>query len=219
MDEIDNIRKSDARSAVGGQKINVSSLGKTSISDRKAKKTNLLQDSLPQVEVKTLRGEVRRKIADIKAQARLGQISEAVRALNELEEELHKDNVKEFDSKIQSVITEFGLRQTLKVVKSASKNAISTTQRLLISGKFADAKRQYAVESNSEMVKVCSDFIRSKRDVKSFASGLESTKRNHDVANKQYVVKELENHLELYQKYGVDSTEIENLIEQYKLIK
>lgn len=219
LDEIDNIRKSDARSAVGGQKKNVSSLGKTSISDRKAKKTNLLQDSLPQVKVKTLRGEVRRKIADIKAQARLGQISEAVRALNELEEELHKDNVKEFDSKIQSVITEFGLRQTLKVVKSASKNAISTTQRLLISGKFSDAKRQYAVESNSEMVKVCSDFIRSKRDVKSFASGLESTKRNHDVANKQYVVKELENHLELYQKYGVDSTEIENLIEQYKLIK
>lgn len=215
FEEIENMQKSETQSALGGQRINVNS----SVSGQKIKQAKLLQNTQPQVDIKTLRGEVRRKIADIKAQARLGQISEAVCALTELEEELHKDNVKEFDSKIQSVIIEFGLRKDFKVTKSVPKDTISATQRRLISGKFADAKRQYAVEGNSDMVKVCSDFIKSKRDVKSFTSGLESTKRNHDVANKQYVVKKLENYLELYQKYGVDSTEIENLIEQYKLIK
>lgn len=217
--EIENLQKNEVQSSAGDQrkKVDYSDKPINSLHDKKS--TAGGEDVHQQVVVRALKHDVKRKIADIKALARTGRGSEALAALNELEIDLHKDKVTEFDLKIQTIRQEWGMMQKSNEDKSSPKSVTSAAERMLISGKFADAKRQYAAEGNSEMAQICSKFIRSKRDIKAFASGVDSSVCNHDLANKSHVLKELENYLLLYRKYGVDSTEVEKLIGQYKLIK
>ena len=96
---------------------------------------------------------------------------------------------------------------------------MSSAEKLLQKGQFAEAKRKFASEEgNSEMAQVCSKLIRAKRNIASYVSGIDSVRRSHNVTSKQNAIKELENSLALYRQYGLETIDIEQLIEQYKTI-
>ena len=90
--------------------------------------------------------------------------------------------------------------------------------QMLQKGQFAEAKRKFASEGNSEMAQACSKLIRAKRSIASYVSGLDSVRRSRNVTSKQNAIKELENSLALYRQYGLVTKEIEQLIERYKSI-
>lgn len=173
----------------------------------------------PQIDMRSFGREVSRKLAEIKAHARLGRINEAVDALDELIRDLQKKNVKEFDAKIQAIVSDYGLKRNTENVAKATSNSISAAEVMLKNEKFAEAKRQFAAEGNSEMAQVCSSFIRAKRKMMACASGIDSVRRTHNAQSIKNVIKELEGSLLLYRKYGVNSNDLEELIEQYKMIK
>ena len=95
---------------------------------------------------------------------------------------------------------------------------LTEAEKLLVAGQFAEAKRKFASEGNSEMAQACSKLIRAKRSIASYASGLDSVRRSRNVTSKQNAIKELENSLALYRQYGLVTKEIEQLIERYKSI-
>ena len=173
----------------------------------------------PQIDMRSFGREVSRKLAEIKAHARLGRINEAVDALDELIRDLQKKNVKEFDAKIQAIVSDYGLKRNTVNVAKATSNSISAAEVMLKNEKFAEAKRQFAAEGNSEMAQVCSNFIKAKRNMMAYASGIDSARRTHNAQSIKNVIKELEGSLLLYRKYVVNSNDLEELIEQYKMIK
>ena len=102
---------------------------------------------------------------------------------------------------------------------ASAKKTKSEAEKMLQKGLFAEAKRKFASEEgNSEMAQVCSKLIRAKRNIASYASGIDSIRRSHNVTSKQNAIKELENSLALYRQYGLATAEIEQLIKQYKTI-
>ena len=205
--------------------------------DRVVKKTSLSEEKQrpvlnpiseypkksPVVDLKKLRRELHREMADIKALLRIGRKDDAVVALEKLEVRLQHDNIHEFDSGLADIRKEYGLNEgvIIKEEKPAvsAKKAMSSAEKLLQKGQFAEAKRKFASEEgNSEMAQVCSKLIRAKRNIASYVSGIDSVRRSHNVTSKQNAIKELENSLALYRQYGLETIDIEQLIEQYKTI-
>lgn len=175
------------------------------------------------VDLRKLRRELHREIADIKALVRTGKKDDAVYSLNELENRLHNDNVHEFDADFTALRKEYQLNvgtmeKTESHVSSAKKN-ISEAEKMLLQGQFAEAKRKFASEEgNSEMAQACSKLIRAKRNIASYVSGVDSVRRSRNMTSKQNAIKELENCSALYRMYGLETAEIEQLIEQYRII-
>ncbi len=177
----------------------------------------------PIVDLKKLRREFHRKTADIKALLRTGRKADAVIALEELEVHLHHDKVHAFDSGLADIRKEYGLNDAVNIIGdnpvASAKKTKSEAEKMLQKGLFAEAKRKFASEEgNSEMAQVCSKLIRAKRNIASYASGIDSVRRSHNVTSKQNAIKELENSLALYRQYGLGTIDIERLIEQYKTI-
>lgn len=176
----------------------------------------------PVVDLKKLRREFHRKTADIKALVRTGRKDDAVIALEKLEVRLHHDNIYEFDSDLADIRKEYGLNDAVNVKRdipvAPAKKTMSDAEKMLQKGQFAEAKRKFASEGNSEMAQACSKLIRAKRSIASYASGLDSVRRSRNVTSKQNAIKELENSLALYRQYGLVTKEIEQLIERYKSI-
>ena len=177
----------------------------------------------PVVDLKKLRRELHMEMADIKALLRTGRKDDAVVALEKLEVRLHHDNVHTFDSDLADIRKEYGLNYAANVKRDSpvapAKKTKSEAEKMLQKGLFAEAKRKFASEEgNSEMAQVCSKLIRAKRNIASYASGIDSVRRSHNVTSKQNAIKELENSLALYRQYGLETIDIEQLIEQYKTI-
>ena len=177
----------------------------------------------PVVDLKKLRREFHRETADIKALVRTGRKDDAVIALEKLEMRLHHDKVHAFDSDLADIRKEYGLIDAVKIILdnpvASAKKTKSEAEKMLQKGLFAEAKRKFASEEgNSEMAQVCSKLIRAKRNIASYASGIDSIRRSHNVTSKQNAIKELENSLALYRQYGLETIDIEQLIEQYKTI-
>ena len=176
----------------------------------------------PVVDLKKLRREFHRETADIKALVRTGRKDDAVIALEKLEVRLHHDNIYEFDSDLADIRKEYGLNDTVNVKRdipvAPAKKTMSDAEKMLQKGQFAEAKRKFASEGNSELAQACSKLIRAKRSIASYASGLDSVRRSRNVTSKQNAIKELENSLALYRQYGLVTKEIEQLIERYKSI-
>lgn len=177
----------------------------------------------PVVDLKKLRREFHRETADIKALVRTGRKDDAVIALEKLEVRLHHDKVHAFDSDLADIRKEYGLIDAVKIILdnpvASAKKTKSEAEKMLQKGLFAEAKRKFASEEgNSEMAQVCSKLIRAKRNIASYASGIDSIRRSHNVTSKQNAIKELENSLALYRQYGLETIDIEQLIEQYKTI-
>ena len=177
----------------------------------------------PVVDLKKLRREFHRETADIKALVRTGRKDDAVITLEKLEVRLHHDKVHAFDSDLADIRKEYGLIDAVKIILdnpvASAKKTKSEAEKMLQKGLFAEAKRKFASEEgNSEMAQVCSKLIRAKRNIASYASGIDSIRRSHNVTSKQNAIKELENSLALYRQYGLETIDIEQLIEQYKTI-
>lgn len=177
----------------------------------------------PVVDLKKLRRELHREMADIKALLRTGRKDDAVVALEKLEVRLQHDNIHEFDSGLADIRKEYGLNEGVIIKEEppavSAKKAMSSAEKLLQKGLFAEAKRKFASEEgNSEMAQVCSKLIRAKRNIASYVSGIDSVRRSHNVTSKQNAIKELENSLALYRQYGLETIDIEQIIEQYKTI-
>ena len=176
----------------------------------------------PVVDLKKLRREFHRETADIKALVRTGRKDDAVIALEKLEVRLHHDNIYEFDSDLADIRKEYGLNDAVNVKRdipvAPAKKTMSDAEKMLQKGQFAEAKRKFASEGNSELAQACSKLIRAKRSIASYVSGLDSVRRSRNVTSKQNAIKELENSLALYRQYGLVTKEIEQLIERYKSI-
>ena len=204
--------------------------------DRVVKKTSLSEEKQrsvpkpisedpkksPVVDLKKLRREFHRETADIKALVRTGRKDDAVIALEKLEVRLHHDNIYEFDSDLADIRKEYGLNDAVNVKRdipvAPAKKTKNDAEKMLQKGQFAEAKRKFASEGNSELAQACSKLIRAKRSIASYDSGLDSVRRSRNITSKQNAIKELENSLALYRQYGLVTKEIEQLIERYKSI-
>ena len=193
------------------------------------------------VDVKSIKREIRREIfpainqrmsrQDYKgASELLESVKENIKkySINDLD-----DKIKEFESRIKEGLLATHNDSTNKkkernVVQPKEKTAgvksdaaiartSSVELKLIQDGKFKDAKQKYASAGNAEMVKVCSDFIKSKRNIKIFQDSLEINLRNNNQKTKQQVLKELKQYRVLYKQYNVDTTEIDELLKQYNL--
>ena len=174
------------------------------------------------VDLKKLRREFNRETADIKALARIERKEDATAALEKLEVQLHNDDIHEFDADLSDIRKVYGLGSatTKKMETSVSaKNEMTKAEILLHKGLFAEAKRKFALEeSNSEMAQACSKLIMTKRNIDSYAHDIDTVRRNKNKTSKLKAIKELENCMAIYRLYGLNTTEIEQLIEQYKSI-
>lgn len=153
--------------------------------------------------------KIKEKIAEAKAKARLGNKELAIEILDSQKKELHSIGVRDFDMQIDECIESINNGLTIK--PSEPKPKLSEGQKMIIEGKFAEAKSFFAREENSAMVKVCNEFIKSKRiiDIYSRAKG-------NAVAS---ALKDLSSVLELYKEYKLDTTTVVDLINKYKKSK
>ena len=176
-----------------------------------------------EIDIKKIRREMRRKVADVKALCRNGRKEEAMKAISEIEKSLHGNNIKEFDEELENIKKEHPLfqkeSQANPQTTPKTKETKSDAEHLMQKGLFAEAKRMFASKvSNSEMAQVCSKLIRAKRNIEQYASGFESVKRSHNATSKQNAIKALEVCLALYKKYNLTTKDIEELIGKYKTI-
>ena len=174
----------------------------------------------PVVDLKKIRREFHRETADIKALARTGRKDDARIALHKLETRLHRDELKEFDAALTDIRKQYGLENAgaVKKEENPAKKKKSEAEMLLQKGLFAEAKRIFAEEGNSEMAQACSKLIKAKRNIASYVSGIDSVRRSRNMTSKQNAIRELENCSALYRLYNLETAEIEQLIEQYKTI-
>lgn len=174
----------------------------------------------PVVDLKKIQREFHRETADIKALARTGRKDDARIALHKLETRLHRDDIKEFDAALTDIRKQYGLENAgaVKKEENPAKKKKSEAEMLLQKGLFAEAKRIFAEEGNSEMAQACSKLIRAKRNIASYVSGIDSVRRSRNMTSKQNAIRELENCSALYRLYNLETAEIEQLIEQYKTI-
>ena len=174
----------------------------------------------PVVDLKKIQREFHRETADIKALARTGRKDDARIALHKLETRMHRDDIKEFDAALADIRKQYGLENAgaVKKEENPAKKKKSEAEMLLQKGLFAEAKRIFAEEGNSEMAQACSKLIRAKRNIASYVSGIDSVRRSRNMTSKQNAIRELENCSALYRLYNLETAEIEQLIEQYKTI-
>lgn len=69
------------------------------------------------------------------------------------------------------------------------------------------------------MAQLCSKLIESKRTVCLYQNTLEETKNNNNKTTAETAVRELRSLLKTYNKYNINSTDIEELINNFKIIK
>lgn len=167
--------------------------------------------------------EVRRQIAEAKAYIRKGDMMAAETLLTTLKKTMNDKGIFFFDNAIDDVLATIRMlsqRVSTSMPSNDDTNTKNLTEaeKLLVAGQFAEAKRKFASEGNSEMAQACSKLIRAKRSIASYVSGLDSVRRSRNVTSKQNAIKELENSLALYRQYGLVTKEIEQLIERYKSI-
>lgn len=181
--------------------------------------------------------EVRTTIADIKGKIRIKDYNTADSLLSSLELELHKVGMYDYDGQLEKIKKEIVFNDQKPIVKPHGEakakpqidntkvktevkatNKMSPAERLLIQGKFADAKRTFASEGDSKMAQVCSDFIKSKRVIEQYKMGLEAAKRNQNRTTIANALRDLEKYRKLYKDYNVDYNELEIIINNYKSI-
>jgi len=177
------------------------------------------------VDSKKFQKEVRITLANVKGKIRTGDISGAITCIHLLENKLHKAGIDAFDREIAEIRTLIPISSSPKATANNTKrtkevvNKASKAESLLLAGKFAEAKKTFAAEGNSEMAQVCSEFIKSKRAIALYKSGIDSAKRNHNKTTISSILRELDRLLRLYKKYEVDTTELEKLINTYNSIQ
>lgn len=167
--------------------------------------------------------DVRITLANAKGKIRNGDSNGALTSIIQLEEKLHTVGVDAFDKEIAEVrklipvtTPKTGPCKTNQKEKEVSN--ISKAEKLLSSGRFAEAKKEFAAEGKSEMAQVCSELIKSKRAIALFQSGLDYARRNQNNTSISNTLRDLDTILRLYRKYEVESKELDDLINNYKSI-
>ena len=168
--------------------------------------------------------EVRTKIAAAKAKIRKGDSASAISSLNALKKDLNAKGIFDFDKNIDEVLNSIVIPDVTttsdsKVRKQLDVKKLSEAEKLLSAGNFTEAKRAFAGEGNSVMAQVCSELIKSKSTITLYQSGFESAKRSSNKTTAVTAIRELSNLLKMYKTHGVDTTTIEELINNYKSIK
>ena len=168
--------------------------------------------------------DVRRQIAEAKASIRKGDIGAAETSMTTLKKAMNDKGISFFDNSIDEVLATICM-SSQQVSTSMSSNDSTTikprteAEKLLVKGRFVEAKRAFASEGNSAMAQLCSELIRSKRTVSLYQNELEKTKQSYNKSAARTAVRELTNILNTYKKYNINSTEIEVLINSFKTIK
>ena len=178
----------------------------------------------PKEDWKKYQRDVRRRIAEAKAMIRKGDLKEATNSLTSLKKEMNDKGISEFDNGIAEALKE--IPETTKTSTSGKttntkveSKKLSEAEKLLASGKFPEAKRAFASEGNSTMAQVCSEFIKSKRTINLYQSGLDSAIRSKNKNTTATAIRKLSSLLKIYKTHNIDSTIIEELINKYKTIK
>ena len=153
-------------------------------------------------------------MAEAKAKARCGNKEEAVNIAKTLLARLHADGERSFDEEITTFISE----HTAPVQKPKPAQ-VSRATKLLQDGRFAEAKKEFAKEQNSEMAQVCTSLIKSTKTIEMYSSGLESVKRNKNKSAVALALKALTETRQLYDKHNIDTQKIDSLITEYKQLK
>lgn len=193
--------------------------------------------AVSQVDPKKYQREVRTTIAEIKGKIRIKDYSTASSLLSSLESKLHKVSVFNYDVQLEETKKEIVITTPQQMVKPRGEakakpqidntkaktevkaaNKLSPTEKLLIQGKFVDAKRAFAADGDSRMAQVCSDFIKSKRVIEQYKMGLEAAKRNKNRTTIANALRDLEKFKKLYKDYNVEYNELEIIINNYKSI-
>lgn len=207
------------------------------VSHKGTPKEEVIKTPVPKVDLKKYQREVRTTIAEIKGKIRIKDYSIADSLLSSLESKLHKDGVFDYDSQLEEVKKEIVIVAPKPIVKprieakakpqnDKTKNKsegkttkkLSPAEKLLVQGKFADAKRAFASDGDSKMAQVCSDFIKSKRVIEQYEMGLEAAKRNKNRTTIANALRDLEKYRKLYKDYNVEYNELEIIINNYKSI-
>lgn len=182
-------------------------------------------------DAKKYRRQVKIALAEANGKLRLGDSSGANTILLQMLDRLHRDGVNDFDKEIcelqASVVTEARPVTAAKSPKpdlshrekiQEEEKTSSRAESFLKAGKFAEAKKAYAAERNSDMAQVCSELIKSKRTISLYQSGLDAARRNRNKATIVAVVQDLDRIKRMYVKNGVDVSGVEKLINNYKSI-
>lgn len=157
-------------------------------------------------------------MAEAKAKARCGNKEEAVNIAKTLLARLHADGERSFDEEITTFISEH--TAPVQKPKPGTKPAqVSRATKLLQDGRFAEAKKEFAKEQNSEMAQVCTSLIKSTKTIEMYSSGLESVKRNKNKSAVALALKALTETRQLYDKHNIDTQKIDSLITEYKQLK
>ena len=175
-------------------------------------------------EPKKYQREVRTQIAGAKAKIRKGDLSSAITLLSSLKKSMNEKGIYDFDKSIDEVLNTINVpaksdSTEKEVFTTSTVKMVSEAEQLLASGKFPEAKRAFAAESNSAMAQICSELIKSKRTITLYQSGLESAKRSSNKTTAATAIRELSSLLKIYKTYNIDSTSIEELINNYKSFK
>lgn len=187
------------------------------------------------VDPKKIQREVRMAIADIRGKIRIKDYAQAESLLTSLQSKLHKDGFYDFDGQLEEVKKEIVITPPKKVTKDTKvtkphvdtptpRVAPSTPPKLslaeihLLQGKYADAKRIFASERNTEMAQVCTDLIKLKRALTQFKMGFEAAKRNKNREAITGALKDMQRYQNLCRKYHVVDPEAEDIINKYKSI-
>ena len=177
------------------------------------------QPSLPPVSTSyNWKREEKTTMAEAKAKARCGNKEEAVNIAKTLLARLHADGERSFDEEITTFISEH--TAPVQKPKPGTKPAqVSRATKLLQDGRFAEAKKEFAKEQNSEMAQVCTSLIKSTKTIEMYSSGLESVKRNKNKSAVALALKALTETRQLYDKHNIDTQKIDSLITEYKQLK
>lgn len=168
--------------------------------------------------------EVRTQIAEAKAKIRKGDLSSAIASLSSLKKSMNDKGLYDFDKSIDEVLNTVNIpaksgSTEKKVATPSTTKKVSEAERLLALGKFPEAKRAFASEGNSAMAQICSELIKSKRTITLYQSGLESARRSSNKTTAATAIRELSSILKIYKTNTIDSTSLEELINNYKSIK
>ena len=174
-------------------------------------------------DLKKYQREVRTQIAEAKAKIRKGDLSSAIASLSSLKKCMNEKGVYDFDKNIDEVLKTIDTPResgstNKKVPNTSTAKKVSEAERLLSSGKFSEAKRAFATEGNSAMAQICGELIKAKRTIVLYQSGFESAKRISNKTTKISAMRELSNILKIYKSHNINSSELEELINNYKSI-
>lgn len=168
--------------------------------------------------------EVRRQIAEAKASIRKGNRRAAETSLRALKKTMNDKGISSFDNSIDEELAAIATPPRRISSRTPTNDGKSTknlteAEKLLVTGRFVEAKRVFAKKGDSDMAQLCSKLIESKRTVCLYQNILEETKNNNNKTTAETAVRELRSLLKTYNKYNINSTDIEELINNFKIIK